>query len=197
MKCLSSVYNPHSSILWNKTYSIPLYGIYLCILSLYCDMSPCFHVLKALYFSHTACAAAPLFTLCLKPEPSLLWLVSWPALLWLVNHLEMSHPWMYNKNWIQRGRRGLIHSYESCSKAHDDKMAQLLRERNVTDYPACMRNTRMCAHSACATLHMPRQKYSFTWSSTLTCTSTARAWQHVIVVMILTSRPQLLAIAAS
>ena len=31
-------------------------------------------------------------TLCLKPEPSLLWLVSWPALLWLVNHLEMSRP---------------------------------------------------------------------------------------------------------
>ena len=59
-------------------------------------MSPCFDVQKALHFSHTACAAAPLFTLCLKPEPSLLWLVSWPALLWLVNHLEMSHllrPW--------------------------------------------------------------------------------------------------------
>ena len=45
-------------------------------------MSPCFNVQKALYFSHTACVAAPLFTLCLKPEPSLLWLVSWPALLW-------------------------------------------------------------------------------------------------------------------
>ena len=39
------------------------------ILCLY--MSPCFNVQKALYFSHTACAAAPLFTLCLKPEPSL------------------------------------------------------------------------------------------------------------------------------
>ena len=60
---------------------------------------------------------------------------------------------MYNKNWIQRGRRGLIH--ESCSIAHDDKMAQLLREQNVTDYPACLRSTRMCAHSACATLTMP------------------------------------------
>ena len=35
---------------------------------------------------------------------------------------------MYNKNWIQRGRRGLIHSYESCSLAHDDKMAQLLEK---------------------------------------------------------------------
>ena len=42
--------------------------------------------------AHTACAAAPIFTLCLKPEPSLLWLVSWPALLWLVDHLEMSRP---------------------------------------------------------------------------------------------------------
>jgi len=31
-------------------------------------MSPCFNVQKALYFSHTACAAALLFTLCLKPE---------------------------------------------------------------------------------------------------------------------------------
>jgi len=37
-----------------------------------CDMSPCFNVQKALYLSHTTCAAAPLFTLCLKPEPSLL-----------------------------------------------------------------------------------------------------------------------------
>ena len=51
---------------------------------LYWDMFPCFNVQKALYFSHTACAAAPL------PEPSLLWLVSWPALLWLVNRLGMS-----------------------------------------------------------------------------------------------------------
>ena len=37
-----------------------------------CDMSQCFNVQKALYFSHTVCAAAPHFTLCLKPEPSLL-----------------------------------------------------------------------------------------------------------------------------
>ena len=63
-----------------------------CILSLYCDMSPCFNVQKALYFSHTAYAEEPLFTLCLKPEPSLLWLVSWPALLWSINRLEMSRP---------------------------------------------------------------------------------------------------------
>ena len=45
-------------------------GSYLYVVSLL--MSPCFNVQKALYFSHTACAAAPLFTLCLKPEPSLL-----------------------------------------------------------------------------------------------------------------------------
>ena len=57
-------------------------------------MSPCFNVQKALYFSHTACAAAPLFTLCLKPQPSLHWLVSWQALLWLVNRLEMSRCYM-------------------------------------------------------------------------------------------------------
>ena len=31
-----------------------------------------FNIQKDLYCSHTACAAAPLFTLCLKPEPSLL-----------------------------------------------------------------------------------------------------------------------------
>ena len=37
---------------------------------------PCFNVQKGLYFSHTACAAAPLFTLGLKPDPS-----GWPALL--------------------------------------------------------------------------------------------------------------------
>ena len=42
------------------------------MLCLYWDISPCFSVQKALYFSRTACAAAPLFTLCLKPEPSLL-----------------------------------------------------------------------------------------------------------------------------
>ena len=35
----------------------------------------------AYYHVHTACASAPLFTLCLKPESSLLWLVSWPVLL--------------------------------------------------------------------------------------------------------------------
>ena len=46
--------------------------------------------------------------------------------------VNMAQPWMYNKNWIQRGRRGLIHSYESCSFVHDDKMAQLLRERVTT-----------------------------------------------------------------
>ena len=51
--------------------------VHICILCLYCDMSQ-----KALYLSHTACAAAPHFTLRLKPEPSLLWLVSWTALLW-------------------------------------------------------------------------------------------------------------------
>ena len=48
---------------------------------------------KALYF---ACTALPLFTLCLKPEPSLLWLVSWADLFWLVNHLEMSRPLAYH-----------------------------------------------------------------------------------------------------
>jgi len=46
--------------------------------------------------------------------------------------------WMYNKNWIQRRRRGLVHSYESCSLAHEDKMAQLLRELKITDYPSCL-----------------------------------------------------------
>ena len=68
---------------------------HICILSLSCDMSPCFNVQKALYFSHTACAASPLFTLCLKSEPSLLWLVSWPAVSWLVNRLEMSRTVAY------------------------------------------------------------------------------------------------------
>ena len=67
----------------------------ICILCLYCDMFTRFNVQKPLYCSHTACAAASLFTLCLKPEPSLLWLVSWPALLWLVNRLEMSRPLAY------------------------------------------------------------------------------------------------------
>jgi len=52
--------------------------------------------------------------------------------------LTHSTPWMYNKNWIQRGRRGLVLSFESCSLAQEDKMAQLLRERNVTDYPSCL-----------------------------------------------------------
>ena len=59
-------------------------------------MSPCFNVQKALYFSHTPCAAAPLFTLCLKPETSLLRLFSWSALLGLVNCLEMSRPLAYH-----------------------------------------------------------------------------------------------------
>ena len=57
-------------------------GSYLC---LYCDMFKYFNVQKALYISHTACAAVPIFTLCLKPEHRLLWLVSLLALLWLVN----------------------------------------------------------------------------------------------------------------
>ena len=48
------------------------FQVHICILILDWDMSPCFNVQKALYFSHNACAAAPLFTLCLKPEPSLL-----------------------------------------------------------------------------------------------------------------------------
>ena len=48
------------------------FQVHICMLLLYCDMSPGFNVQKALYFSHTACTAAPLFTLCLKPEPSLL-----------------------------------------------------------------------------------------------------------------------------
>ena len=46
--------------------------VHICMLCFYCDMSPCFNVQKGLYFSHTASAAAPLFTLCLKPEPSLI-----------------------------------------------------------------------------------------------------------------------------
>ena len=61
------------------------FRFHCCMFCLYCDMFTCTNVQKGLYFSHTACAAAPLFTLCLKPEPSLLWLVSWPALLWLVS----------------------------------------------------------------------------------------------------------------
>ena len=72
------------------------FQVHIYILNLYWDMSPGFLAQKALYFSHTACAAAPLFTLCLKPEPSLLWLVSWPALLRLVNRLEMSRPLAYH-----------------------------------------------------------------------------------------------------
>jgi len=46
--------------------------MFMLYLSLYCDMFTCFNVQKALYLSHTACAAAPLFTLCLKAERSLL-----------------------------------------------------------------------------------------------------------------------------
>ena len=53
------------------------FQVHICILCVYSDMFTCFNIKKGLYFSHTACAAAPLFTLCLKPEPSLLWLVSW------------------------------------------------------------------------------------------------------------------------
>ena len=65
------------------------FQVYIYILCLYCDMFPCFYVKKVMYLSHTSCAAAPIFTLCHKPEPSLLWLVSWPALLWSVNrHLD-------------------------------------------------------------------------------------------------------------
>ena len=56
----------------------------------------CFNIQKCLYCSHTACAVAPLFTLCLKPEPNQLWLVSWLALLGLVNSLEMSLPSAYH-----------------------------------------------------------------------------------------------------
>ena len=41
----------------------------MCMLCLYCDT---FNVQQALYFPHTACAAAPIFTLCLKPQASLL-----------------------------------------------------------------------------------------------------------------------------
>ena len=48
------------------------FQVHIRILCLYYDMCPCFNVQKALYFSHTACGAAPLFTLCLQPEPSLL-----------------------------------------------------------------------------------------------------------------------------
>ena len=69
-----------------------IFRLHICILCLYCDMFPCSNVQKALYLSHTACGAAPLFTLCLKPEPSLFWLASWSALLWLVNRSEMSRP---------------------------------------------------------------------------------------------------------
>ena len=54
-------------------------------------LSPCFDVQKDLYFSHTACAAAPLFTLCLKPESSL---------LWLVNREEMSRPLAYHEQCV-------------------------------------------------------------------------------------------------
>ena len=46
--------------------------VHIHILCLYWDMFPCFNVQKTLYFSHTACAAAPLFTLCLKPESALI-----------------------------------------------------------------------------------------------------------------------------
>ena len=74
--------------------------VHISFVCLYCDVLTCFNVQKALYFSHTACAAAPLFTLCLKPEPSLLWLVSWPALLWLVNRLEMSCSLAYHVQWV-------------------------------------------------------------------------------------------------
>ena len=67
------------------------FQVHISVLCLYC-------VQKGLYFSHTACATAPRFTLCLKPEPSMLWLVSWPSILWLVNrclaYLPFKLPWM-------------------------------------------------------------------------------------------------------
>ena len=51
-----------------------------------------------------------LFTLCLKPEPSLLWLVSYPALLWLVNRLEMSRPLAYHVQsvWALANRKAEV-----------------------------------------------------------------------------------------
>ena len=52
------------------------------------------------FFSYCLCCRISFFTLCLKPEPSLLWLVSWPALLWLVNRSEMSRPLAYHAQWV-------------------------------------------------------------------------------------------------
>ena len=69
----------HVSRFWFKGPYYANVQVHICSLCLYCDIFPCLNVQKALYYFHTACAAAPLFTLCLKPEPSLLWLVSWPA----------------------------------------------------------------------------------------------------------------------
>ena len=43
--------------------------MFIIIFSAYCDMFQCFNVQKALDCSHTACAAAPIFT-------HLLWLVT-------------------------------------------------------------------------------------------------------------------------
>jgi len=46
----------------------PYYAhFHICMLCLYTVLN----VQKGMYFSHTACAAAPLFTLCLKPTKRL------------------------------------------------------------------------------------------------------------------------------
>ena len=46
-----------------------------------------------------------------------------------LNWFKPSESGLYNKNWRQRRRRGLVLSYESCSLAHEGKMAWDFQEQ--------------------------------------------------------------------
>ena len=53
-----------------------------------------------------------------------------------------SKSWMYKENWIQRRRRGPVHSYESCSVVHEAKMAWL-NGRKIPRSPGFL-HTHLC-----------------------------------------------------